>query len=243
MDVPKLPRFYINLDLKIDSTIIVPDPVARHLLVLRLHNSSEIEIFNGRGGSYRCVIIEMTRKRTSIKILQYINDICRPPQCDIDLGLCIIANDKMDLALQKAVELGVRTITPLISMHSQKIVLDKQPKRLEHWQKIIISSCEQCGQNYLPRINLPIKFDQFITTTSSELKFILSPYGTPAILPPGRPAEALILVGPEGGFSSTEIESAVTHGFSVLNLGSLTLRAETAALAGICYLNFQCGNW
>ncbi len=236
-------RFYVNCELAPNKIITLPETVTKHIQVLRLQINSKIELFNGNGCSYLCIINDIMRKNTTITVLQHLPNT-NTNISNIDIGLCIIANDKMDLALQKAAELGVQNITPIISERSQKFIIDKQEKRLEHWQKVIINSCEQCGQNYLPKINSPLRFKQFIDSSNVyDLKFILSPHNSSNTFSNKNAKHVLAIIGPEGGFSPKEVDYALNNSFLSLKLGDLILRAETAVMASICYLNLKLGNW
>lgn len=229
-------RFYIDLpSITVGEIITLPLDVARHILVLRLRQNAEITLFNGDGYSYISSITTLDKKTVSVIVnsrqstgLLAIN---------LHLALAIIANDKMDLAIRSATELGVVEITPIISAYAQKISPDKINNRLEHWQKIGVSACEQCGRNSLPQINAPISFKDFVSEDSRALKIILSPTKS-NILDQGNvantpPTLIRLLVGPEGGFNSNELELAMNNGYTAISLGQNILRAETAVVAGI----------
>ena len=231
-----MPRFYINLPLQPGETIELPIDVVRHILVLRHKINDEIVLFNGDGNGYSSQIVEISRKSVIAKITSQISNK-QKSSLNINLLLCIIANDKMDLAIQKAVETGVSEITPVISERSQKLHTDKIAKRMEHWQKIIISSCEQCGNNIIPKLNLPIRFDEIIPIDGINL--ILSTSPNKAIELNTQSQQIQLLVGPEGGFAQKE----QIDGFMPLMLGELIFRSETAVIAGLCYIQLKYGNW
>ncbi len=246
-----MPRFYLNLPLCAGTIVELPEDVVRHILVLRLKINDSIVLFNGDGNTYRAYIVEISRKIVLVNIEQQIKPD-NQATLNIHLLLCIIANDKMDLAIQKAVELGVAEITPIISERSQRLHPDKVARRMEHWQKIIISSCEQCGNNFIPKINLP---QQFITIAASKnsLNLIMSTSSGNYNDSSHRkicianssdhtkltPKLVQLLVGPEGGFSQTE----KINGFMPLILGQMIFRSETAVIAGLCYVQLYYGNW
>lgn len=236
-------RFYVNLALNIGEVIELPKDVVRHILVSRHKMNDNIVLFNGDGSAYESQIIEISRKTVMAKITKQISNNQRT-NLDIHLLLCIIANDKMDLAIQKSVEIGVTEITPVISERSQKLHTDKINKRMEHWQKIIISSCEQCGNNIIPKLNPPTRFDKITpidgvnlimsissNKVSDAIKYSLQ-HKTPKKL-------IQLLVGPEGGFSPSE----QIEGFIPLMLGELILRSETAVIIGLCFVQLKYGNW
>lgn len=220
----------------------LPDEVVRHIQVLRMQIDNEITLFNGNGNGYLAIILEIGRKAIQVKISQCIPN-ANEAKLRLDLALCLIANDKMDLAIQKATELGVKSITPVISERSQRLSSEKIEKRLEHWRKTIISSCEQCGQNSIPQITSPCKLSDVVANSSHSLKFILSPHDKTMLTNGESHKQAILLVGPEGGFSPNEVQNAIQHSFTPLKLGDLILRTETAVISGISYINFKFGTW
>ena len=230
-------RFYVNLPLTPNAVLELPLDVVRHILVLRHKINDSIVLFNGDGTSYNATIVEISRKIVVIKITEQIKNN-HSEKLNIHLLLCIIANDKMDLAIQKAVELGITEITPIISERSQKLHTDKIAKRMEHWQKIIISSCEQCGNNIIPKLNHPIKLDEVCANPDGINLIMSNTEGNPQ-QQSYIPKLVQLLVGPEGGFSQTE----QVCGFVPLMLGNLIFRSETAVMSGLSYVQLKYGNW
>ncbi len=230
-------RFYVNLPLALDEVLELPLEVVRHILVLRHKINDNIVLFNGNGTSYNAKIIEINRKIVAVQITKQVKSN-QPKLLNIHLLLCIIANDKMDLAIQKAIELGISKITPIISERSQKLHTDKIAKRMEHWQKIIISSCEQCGNNVIPKLNHPIRLGE-VSANPNGINLIMSTVKGKSQQHSDIPKQVQLLVGPEGGFSQTE---QIT-GFAPLMLGNLIFRSETAVIAGLSYVQLKYGNW
>lgn len=244
-------RFYVDIPLICGETIVLPPEVVRHIHVLRMRQNEEITLFNGDGCSYIGSIIALDKKAVSVIINNRVSlehQVChsgvgRNPDSSVDgnqtelklhLALSIIANDKMDLAISMATQLGVTSITPIASAYAQKLAVDKIEKRIEHWRKIIISSCEQCGRNYLPQLNLPVALNDFMSQQNEHQKIILSTTDAAAWQPSLDDATSiLLLVGPEGGFSPKELELAVNNGYKAISLGQNILRSETAVSAGI----------
>ncbi len=242
-----MPRFYIKAPLEVSLTISLPLPieVVRHLHVLRIIQGQTIELFNGDGFSYECELLELTKKSAQVNIVKRLNKPLSV-SLSIKLAVCIIANDKMDLVIQKATELGLQEITPVISARTQRIDKARMEKKLLHWQNIIISSCEQCGNNILPVLSPICEInDIFKQSNENALKIILSPVqnAEKIIMSTQVPAEILLLVGPEGGFTPEELNIATNSNFKSLTLGHLTMRAETAAIAGIVSLRTKFDNW
>jgi 16S rRNA (uracil1498-N3)-methyltransferase len=240
-----MPRFFYATNLAINQDISVPNNILQHILVLRLHVNEQIMLFNGDSYQYCATIIELSRKQCKLKIINKQIGIVQSP-ISIELLMCIIASDQMNNVIKKAVELGIKTITPIVSDFSQRIVRDRIVGRLEHWEKIIISSCEQCGRNYIPTINSPITFTEMLATKDDTDKFILSPYSDSLMNAPTNSARSLsakILIGPEGGFSEQELMQATQANFIPLKLGDVIMCSDTAVIAGITYLNILYNNW
>lgn len=244
-------RFFVECPLDIGKSFAVPDSTRKHMQVLRLATGIEIEVFNGDGSSYLAQIIEITRKDITINIkaliTQNVTNKTNNTKPQITLAMSIIASDKMDLVIQKATELNIYSIIPIITKRTQQIAHDRLLKRQEHWQRIGISSAEQCGRNLLPIIEEPIYLDDYLQITneqsqylvkhSSIAKFILSPHTTAENDAFTRakeiPDNVILLVGPEGGFTENEVKTAIQLGFTTRKLGHNILRAETAAIAGL----------
>lgn len=228
-----MPRFYIDSLIDIGNEISLPSNVVQHLNVIRQKNDSFISVFNGNGNSYSAQILSLQRKSCLVIIKEQEVSI-KNSNVSIHLGLSIIANDKMDLAIRNATELGVTTITPIISNYSQKISQDRLDNRMEHWQKVILSSTEQCGQNIIPKINYPLSFGEFVKLEASG-KFILSlhknqPFTSQELK---KYSDAILLVGPEGGFAENEVDLAIQNNYIAIKPWFNVLRAETAVTAGL----------
>lgn len=244
-------RFFLSDSFTIDEIIDVPQEIVRHIHVLRMSLGELIEIFNGQNQSYIGEIINLGKRNATIKIIR-INPVTSLPTIQISLAIAMVANDKMDLIVQKAVELGVSHIIPLHSEYSARLIKSRSDSRLSHWQNIIISSCAQCGQNLLPSIDLPIDMHELFTKTNYDIKIIMNtPHAEARLIKPQQPkihdqkniSNALLLVGPEGGFSSNEIELAISNNYQTMQLGNLVMRAETAVIAGLAALNLRLNQW
>lgn len=228
-----MPRFYTNYPIEVGKEISLPSNVVQHLNVVRHKDGDLISLFNGDGNSYTAQIISLQRKNCLVNI-ESIESSAVTSCINLHLGLSIIANDKMDLAIRSAIELGVAIITPVISNYSQKIARDRLENRMEHWHKVIISSCEQCGQNIIPKINYPITFNEFVQLEGSG-KFILSLHKNQAckLQEFKKHPESFLLVGPEGGFTEAEVDWALHNNYVAIKPWGNILRAETAVTAGI----------
>ncbi|MCC2625034.1 MAG: rRNA ((1498)-N(3))-methyltransferase [Burkholderiales bacterium] len=246
-------RFYLNIDFSLGQIINFSNEIVRHMHVVRVKIGELIEIFDGNNNSCQGEVLSLDRRNATLKIIQ--KNLPSPlPFAQISLAIGLIANDKMDLIIQKAVELGVNNIIPLHSEYSGRLTHDRSANKLAHWQNIIISSCCQCGQNLLPTIALPISIDSLYKKTEYDIKVIMNvPKPDSRLLQScvrgnenwlwndGR--SVILLVGPEGGFSEVETKQATLHGYQSLQLGNLIMRAETAAISGISILNLYLKKW
>lgn len=213
-----------------EAPLTVAEDRAHYLRnVLRSKAGDQVDLFNGSGGEYRGEILEVSKKHVQIQLLEFNSDD-RIPDREIHLGICIIKRDAMDTAIQKATELGVRHITPIISEHVS--VPGKQYKtRQGHWLAIAISACEQCGMNIVPNISEPTPLQDFITARPGA-SYCGLPGGEKVSMDvTDATGPVNLLVGPEGGFSQAEIAQIQAHKFRALDLGKRILRAETAAIS------------
>ena len=245
-------RFYHPMEIVIGQIIELSDENKHHAArVLRLKTGDAITLFNGNGGEFSAHIENISKSSTTVLIDTYHEIECESP-LHIELAQAICVNEKMDWIIQKAVELGVTCIQPITTTRSIVHLSDERSsKRLQHWQKIIVSACEQCGRNHLPQIlpliSLPEWLSQKKTAQSAhDLYFMLSTTTTKGLKDiPKPPASAnlALVIGPEGGFTPEE-EIAILHtGFIPLRLGKRILRTESAALAAIAALQTLWGDY
>jgi len=220
------------------------EQAARHLSkVLRLRAGDHLIVFNGDGHDYCAQMTRVQYPSVEIKILDQIQENRESPLY-IHLGQAISKGDRMDYTLQKATELGVGAITPLFSTRSEVHLLkgERLEKKMAHWQKVIISACEQCGRNRIPTLFLPKTLLEWINGVQETRKWVLDHEGMCRLRETGLPKTVALLVGPEGGLTSEEKESAYQQGFEGLQLGPRTLRTETASVVGITVLQCWAGD-
>lgn len=239
-----LPRIYQPCPLIHQTQIELNEQAAHHLVqVLRHRCGDRLLIFNGKGGEYLAEIIAIGKKSVSIKLLEY-----RPnnPESNlkIHLGQGIARGEKMDFIIQKAVELGVQAITPLFTQRTNvKLSAEKIDKRLQHWQKVIISACEQSGRTILPQLHEPLSFPNWIKQQRTGLRLLLHPQAEHKLNQLKVTEQAITLaIGPEGGLAQEELAHAAEQGFQSLSLGPRILRTETAPLAIISILQSWWGD-
>jgi 16S rRNA (uracil1498-N3)-methyltransferase len=227
-------RIYQAIPLTISSTIQLDAEASHHLArVLRASVSDPVIVFNGQGDEYAGTIIRIDKKYVTVELTK---QFVRSAESTLEIWLAqgISRGEKMDFTIQKAVELGVSKIIPLFTERCNvKLDQERSEKRLKHWQSVVISACEQSGRNQVPEVLPPNILDAWLKTIQADYCFVLSPVAEHKLkkqtIPPG--ARVILLIGPEGGLSEREIQSATEQGFLPLNLGPRVLRTETAALA------------
>lgn len=240
-----MPRFFVDLPLSPGAKIELPPVPAHHAArVLRLVRGAEVVLFNGRGGEYPAVLEWVDKDGVSARCREW-RDVERESPLDIRLAQGISSGERMDYTLQKAVELGVTAIQPLAMRRSVvKLTAERAARRVDHWQGIVMSACEQCGRNHLPVVANPLDIPQWLATAPTGLKLFLSPEAELALndLPP--PAGTVWLVaGPEGGFEPEESALITDFGFVPVRLGPRILRTETAALAAVAAMQMLWGDF
>jgi len=252
----RVSRLYTPAPLATGKLIELDDDNGHYVrTVLRLKKDAPIILFNGHGGEYLCTVAEVGRKAVLIEIGQWLDRSVESP-LQITLGLGISRGDRMDLVVQKAVELGVNHITPLLT---ERCVVqfkgEKKPQRWLHWQKIVQHAAEQSGRTTLPA--LP-EIEQLQTWLGRQqgLKVFLDPVAETTLmeLKPETMLESMkacpecnrrvtLLTGPEGGFSAQERDIAKASGFIPVRLGSRILRTETASLAALAAVQMLWGDF
>jgi len=238
------PRIYTPAALHEGSDIELDAQAATHLLrVLRLTDGAALRLFNGDGCEYAATLAASGKKSATAVVTQILRD--DPPlPLSLHLGQVVSKGDRMDFTIQKATELGITDITPLWSERCEvRLKGERLDKKIEHWQKVAISACEQSGRNHIPQIHAPLHFSEWCTACHSELKFILHPHEQKPLRDYAAPQSLALIVGPEGGFSEVEVEQVINEGFHGLTLGPRILRTETAALAALSVFQFQWGDF
>lgn len=234
----RIPRFFFHGDLIIDSNIELPSELAHYMAnVLRLKVGTPIVLFNGNGSDYPAEIVDIQKRKASVLINAQIS-LCVESPLHLHLGQGVSKGDRMDIALQKAVELGVTEITPVITENCN-VKLDEERWQKKHiaWQKLIISACEQSQRNVIPTLHRAANIQQWLGQSSSLNKIILAPGSKTYLSGLARPQKGFrLLIGPEGGLSEQEVYTAQQVGYTAVNIGSRILRTETAAIASLSIL-------
>ncbi|WP_179998449.1 16S rRNA (uracil(1498)-N(3))-methyltransferase [Acinetobacter sp. YH12239] len=235
-----MPRFFIEADLNVNTTVELTETVFHHWVkVLRAQVGEKATLFNGQGGEYQVELIEANKKTASV-LVQEFNPTNRIPNFNALLGQVISKGDRMDYAIQKAVELGVSEIQLLTSERCEmRLKYDRDQKKLDHWQGVAIAACEQCGMNIVPKILAPLPLAQWLNSTLPETKLVLAPNKDEVDVLNDASSNIALLIGPEGGLSEAEIQSANQHGFINWCIGERVLRTETAPVVALSILNYK----
>jgi 16S rRNA (uracil1498-N3)-methyltransferase len=234
-----MPRLFIEHPLAACDELRLPDAAARHVQVLRLQPGNALTLFDGRGGEWSAEVRRMGRSEVTVQVLAHA-EVERELSLPITLALGMPANERMDGFVEKATELGVAAIQPLVSERSVlRLGGDRAAKRRAHWQAIATSASEQCGRTRVPRIEPVCSFAEWLQQLLPErgVRWLLAfDDAGPAAAQP-RPATCLtVLSGPEGGLTEAEQQAARRAGFVGVTLGERVLRADTAPLALLAYL-------
>lgn len=228
-------RLYIDQLIHANTLLDIGGDRAHYISrVLRLRIADQLTLFDGEGGEYPAQIDSISKRSVQVTVGSHL-DVDRESQLSIHLLQGLSRGDRMDMVVQKATELGVAAVTPLITDHSVvKLSGARALKKIAHWRGIGASACEQCGRNVLPRIEQPTSFREWLGANvgDNRRRLILNPYASDTL----RSCDDLVgpvvvLIGPEGGFSEVEYGLAEDTGFGAISLGPRTLRTETAALA------------
>lgn len=226
------------------ETIELSASAGQHVgVVLRMKVGEKLTLFCGDSHEYEAAIVTIHKKRVAVTI-ENKHLVNRESPKALHLAQSISKGERMELVIQKAVELGVASITPIISERTV-VRLDEERliKKQAQWQAIAISACEQSGRNTIPVINPPIKLDAFLRTCQADLKLMLSPLEAKSWRDYDLSGQdATLLIGPEGGFSQDEIELAKAHHFRALRMGPRILRTETAAICALSILQAVAGD-
>lgn len=238
------PRVYCQQPLTLQQTIELDEVAVGHVIrVLRLNDGDAIRVFNGDGNEYAATLCDVTKKRANAMVTEILSSDEQQPLA-LHLGQVISKGDRMDFTIQKATELGIAEITPLWSERCEvKLKGERLEKKLEHWRRVAISACEQSGRNLVPAIHAPQHFADWCKHCEADLKFTLHPHKQKPLSEYQTPQSLALLVGPEGGFSETEVEQSLSCNFYGLTLGPRVLRTETAALAALSVFQFQWGDF
>lgn len=236
-------RIYYDGSISSGAALTLSTAASNHLVrVLRSKAGSTVTVFNGKGGEYSAVLLNENPKAAQLEITGFV-DCDRESPLHITLIQGLSRGEHMDTSIQKATELGVSEIVPVICERSASIKKERAAKKHARWRQIAISACEQSGRNRLPFIHETTAFDHAINTVPAGTKLVMDPAADERIrsMEPDE-ASVCILCGPEGGLSAQEVNEAAAQGFSRINTGPRVLRTETAGPALITALQTLWGD-
>ncbi len=220
-----LSRLFIDRPLAVGQEVVLAKESAHYLLnVLRQRVGTQVTLFNGQSGEYVADLIAAAKKTAHLQVTEYKN-IERESALQLTLVQAISRPEHLDYTIQKAVELGVQRIVPIITERSLT------RNREQRWRKIMISACEQCGRNRLPQLDNVLSLDAWLAEPSQSFCIVLSPTGKQSLnIQSGIEKNLTVLIGAEGGLSEAEIEQTRQAGYLDIRLGPRILRTETAAV-------------
>jgi 16S rRNA (uracil1498-N3)-methyltransferase len=241
----RLTRVYVDSPLAPDADVALPPAAAYHVArVLRLREGAVIAAFDGSGGEHRCEILTVKGDQVLVHVGKRTPGLPESP-LRITLVQAVSRSERMDWTLQKATELGVRVIAPVLSARSVVRLDDRQAeKKLRHWQAIVAAACEQCGRSVVPEVRSPLDLAQHLATSPRDgQRFVLSPSGPTSLAGMASAGPRVeLLIGPEGGLDDAEIERAVASGYTPVRLGPRVLRTETAGIVALSVLQALWGD-
>jgi 16S rRNA (uracil1498-N3)-methyltransferase len=235
-----------------DKIVTLSAEESRHLRdVLRLQPGDEVYVFDGTGQEYRGVIADVDRDRVRLDSVEQVEPARPESPLDLTLGVALLKGEKFDLVVQKATELGVSRVVPVLTTRADVRIRDavEATRKTERWQRIALESAKQCGRARLMEVDAPIAFESLISRPSrdGELRLMFAERDGASVTGlvtnlQSRPAGVFALVGSEGGWSDAEIAHARAQHWDILTLGGRTLRAETAAIVITALLQHAFGD-
>lgn len=239
-------RHYVDAPLAAGTRVALPESAVAHLVrVLRLGVGDRFDLFNGDGFDYAAQLASVGKKSAEAELLER-REVATESPLRITLAQGIARGEKMDLILQKATELGVACIAPVVTERTEvRLDGERVEKKMQHWRGILASACEQCGRARLPKILEPQSLANFAAGDSSDRRFVLDPEAgrTLAGVSIVGGESISLLVGPEGGLSERDLAAVRAARYEGIELGPRILRTETAGLAAIAAMNALYGDW
>ena len=238
-------RIHQDCELSTGISITLDEKASRHLTqVLRLVEGDELVLFNGTGMDYPARIGSVSKKCVEVSILDALENHAES-KLDVHLYQGISKGDRMDTAIQKSVELGVQRIIPVVCERTVvRTSTERSDKKIAHWQNIVISACEQSGRARIPVVAPILDFNSALDSLTDGQSILLHPNLTDSISNTALDGKRIhLFIGPEGGFSDQEIESAQKSGVKLVSMGKRILRTETAPIAALAVLQARFGDY
>ncbi len=241
----RLNRIFCEGPLNVGGEVRLPSAGAYHVArVLRMREGAPLTVFDGSGGEYQSEISRVEGDAVSVKLMHQTPGTAESP-LKITLIQGISRGERMDWTLQKATELGVTAIAPVLTARSVVRLDDKQAaKKQGHWRGIVIGACEQCGRTRVPAVSTPTPLRDYFSNVRKEgMRLVLSPSAPGSLAGlASLPTKVELLIGPEGGLDDDELSAARTAGFTPVRLGPRVLRTETAAVVALSVLQALWGD-
>lgn len=242
----RLTRIHVPEALAVGAEIALPAQAGEHLTrVLRLKAGAPLTVFNGQGGEFSAVLGAHSGKKVLARLVSH-EAVERESPLAVTLLQGVARGERMDLIVQKATELGVTRIVPVLAERSVvKVEAKQRERKRDHWQSIAISACEQCGRNRVPEVGAPAPLGDAISALPTDsLRCLLAAEGARPLASVARGiARLVLLIGPEGGLADNEQRFAAANGFAAYRLGPRILRTETAGLAALATLQAVAGDF
>lgn len=234
---PRAPRIYCEGALTPGAVVELTDRAARHIAALRIVVGDAIVLFNGDGSESAAVLTAIGKRGTVAAVRERLA-VDRESTLAVHLAQGVCASDRMDLVLQKATELGVASIQPVLSSRSiVRLSNERRERREAHWQNVVIAACEQCGRNLVPTVAPSLGFGDYLAGLErTGTLVLLAPEGEATVRTLAPETPVTVLIGPEGGLAPEERSLALAAGFRPVRFGPRILRTETAPLAAIAAL-------
>ena len=244
----RIPRIYSEQDLLPGHEVLLPEQAGEHVArVLRMERGHPLILFNGDGRECDARLASLAKRAVTAEVLS-IREVDREAPLKLTLAQSIARGEKMDWILQKATELGVARIVPLVTERTEvRLDEERAGRRLAHWHSVIAGACEQSGRNRLPELDPPQRLDRWLGSldaATGEARLALLPEGEIGTRElGGLPQGALLVVGPEGGLADNDIAMLRHAEFRGLKLGPRVLRTETAGIAALAALQAMFGDF
>jgi 16S rRNA (uracil1498-N3)-methyltransferase len=244
--IPAVHRFYAPALDPGDETVALPREEAEHLTrVLRLGTGDTVTVFDGRGHEWVARVASAIRRDVRVQIVSRLEPTAESTVA-LTLAQAILKGEKMDEVIRDAVMLGAHAIQPVVSKRSETTVAAvMRGARVERWRRVALASAKQSRRAVLPEIRMPLALETVLGEPPPALRLMMVEPGTTATVEPiaalqhqPAPADAMLLVGPEGGWAAEEWTAAESHGVRLFSLGARTLRADAVPIAAISVLQF-----
>lgn len=241
----RLNRIFCDAMLASGAEVDLPVAGAYHVArVLRMREGAPLSVFDGAGLEFRAEVARVSGDKVTVRLGAQTTNTTESP-LKITLVQGVSRGERMDWTLQKATELGVTTIAPVLSARSVVRLDEKQAqKKQAHWRGIVIGACEQCGRSKVPVISAPVSLREYLASSRKEgLRLVLSPSAPGSLAGlASLPGKVELLIGPEGGLDDDELVAAQKAGFTPVRLGPRVLRTETAGVVALTVLQALWGD-